>query len=83
MMNIGVQYLREHMEPKCSVHYAYLDSGCVSPNVVQNSAKLVYMVRGENVRKAKALLKRVDKIAQGAALMSECSVYDFFHLSSG
>ena len=77
LMNIGVQYLREHMEPKCSVHYAYLDSGCVSPNVVQNSAKLVYMVRGENVRKAKALLKRVDKIAQGAALMSECSVSSY------
>ena len=77
LMNIGVQYLREHMEPKCSVHYAYLDSGCVSPNVVQNSAKLVYMVRGENVRKAKALLKRVDKIAEGAAMMSECSVSSY------
>ena len=77
LMNIGVQYLREHMEPKCSVHYAYLDAGCVSPNVVQNATKLVYMVRGENVRQAKALLKRVDQIAQGAALMSECSVSSY------
>lgn len=71
LMNIGVQFLREHMDPKCSVHYSFADAGGLSPNVVQPSAKLIYMVRGENVRKAKALLKRVDKIAQGAALMTE------------
>lgn len=74
LMNIGVQFLREHMEPKCSVHYAFLDAGCVSPNVVQNTAKLVYMVRGENVRKAKELLCRVHNIAKGAAMMTGCEV---------
>lgn len=74
LMNIGVQFLREHMPPKCSVHYAFSDAGGISPNVVQPSAKLVYMVRGETVRKAKELLKRVDNIAKGAALMTDCSV---------
>jgi aminobenzoyl-glutamate utilization protein B len=77
LMNVGVQFLREHMEPKCSVHYAFLDAGCVSPNVVQNKAKLVYMIRGENVIKAKALLSRVEKIAEGAALMTGCSVESY------
>ena len=71
LMNVGVQFLREHMDPKCSVHYSFADAGGLSPNVVQPTAKLIYMVRGENVRKAKALLKRVDNIARGAALMTE------------
>ena len=74
LMNVGVQFLREHMEPKCSVHYSFADAGCISPNVVQSRAKLIYMVRAETVRKAKALLKRVDNIAKGAALMTDCTV---------
>lgn len=75
LMNVGVQFLREHMSvPKESVHYAFLDVGGVSPNVVQPTATVLYMIRGENVRKAKALKARVDKIAQGAALMTETTV---------
>lgn len=74
LMNVGVQFLREHMEPKCSVHYSIADAGGISPNVVQPTAKLVYMVRAENVRKAKALLERVNKIARGAAMMTETEV---------
>ena len=74
LMNIGVQFLREHMPPKSSIHYAFSDAGGISPNVVQTTAKLVYMVRGETVQKAKILLKRVDNIAQGAALMTDCQV---------
>ena len=74
MMNMGVQFLREHMEPKCSIHYSIADAGGISPNVVQPKAKLVYMVRAETVRKAKALLARVNDIAKGAALMSGTEV---------
>ena len=55
LMNIGVQFLREHMEPKCSIHYSVADAGGISPNVVQPTAKLVYMVRAETVRKAKGI----------------------------
>lgn len=77
LMNIGVQFLREHMPPKCSVHYAFSDAGCISPNVVQSSAKVIYMVRGETVRQAKALLARVDDIAKGAALMTGCTVSSY------
>lgn len=74
MMNMGVQFLREHMEPKCSIHYSIADAGGISPNVVQPKAKLVYMVRAGTVRKAKALLARVNDIARGAALMSGTTV---------
>ena len=71
LMNVGVQFLREHMEAKCAVHYSFADAGGLSPNVVQPTAKLIYMVRGETVRKAKQLLKRVNNIARGAALMTD------------
>ena len=74
LMHVGIQFLREHMPPNSSIHYSITDAGSVSPNVVQPAAATVLMVRGETVRKAKALLERVNKIAQGAALMTETSV---------
>ena len=74
LMNIGVQFLREHMPKTCCLHYSFLDAGGISPNVVQPTATVLYMVRGDNVRSAKALLARVDKIAQGAAMMTETTV---------
>lgn len=74
LMHVGVQFLREHMPPNSSIHYSITGGGGVSPNVVQAGAKTIFMVRGETVRKAKALLKRVDNIAKGAALMTDTQV---------
>ena len=74
LMNVGVQFLREHIRPKESVHYSFTDAGGVYPNVVQPTATLVYMIRGETVRTAKALARRVDDIARGAALMTGTTV---------
>ena len=74
LMNVGANFLREHIAPKECLHYSFLDVGGVSPNVVQPTASVLYMIRGENVRKAKALKKRVDDIAQGAALMTGTTV---------
>ena len=74
LMNVGVNFLREHMKPKESVHYSFADAGGISPNVVQPTARLIYMVRSDTVRNAKALLKRVENIAKGAALMTDTTV---------
>ena len=73
LMNTGVQYLREHMTSDCRVHYAIIDAGGVSPNVVQSEASVLYLVRANKVLDSVKLLARVDKIAQGAALMTETS----------
>ena len=35
LMNIGVQFLREHMSDRARIHYAITDAGGCSPNVVQ------------------------------------------------
>ncbi len=70
LMNVGVQFLREHMPRSASIHYAVTDAGGVSPNVVQANAKVLYMVRDESVHSALKLQKRVDDIALGASLMT-------------
>ena len=74
IMNLGVQFLREHMPPKASVHYAFTDAGGICPNVVQPTARVIYMIRGVDVRSAKALTQRVHNIAKGAALMTDTTV---------
>lgn len=71
LMNIGVQFLREHMSDKARIHYAITDAGGNSANVVQPRASVLYMVRSNHVAEAVELQKRVDKIAEGAALMTE------------
>ena len=74
LMNVGVQFLREHMRHCESVHYSFLDVGGPSPNVVQPTASVLYMVRSGNVRNAKELLERVHNIARGACLMTGITV---------
>ncbi|MBE6970279.1 MAG: amidohydrolase [Ruminococcaceae bacterium] len=78
LMNLGVQFLREHMDGSCRVHYAITDAGGVSPNVVQSRAAVLYMVRGIQVEQSLRLLERVDKIAEGAALMTETTLQRLF-----
>lgn len=70
LMNVGVQFLREHMMHTDRVHYAITDNGGLSPNVVQPVGQVLYMVRSTTVAKAKQLLERVEDIAKGAALMT-------------
>ena len=78
LMNIGVNYLREHMKRECSVHYAMVDGGGLSPNVVQPHASVLYMVRSVLVKDTLELQERVDKCAEGAALMTGTSFERIF-----
>jgi len=78
LMNTGVQYLREHMKKDCYIHYAMVDGGGISPNVVQPHASVLYMVRSCLVKDTLDLQKRVDKIADGAALMTETTYERIF-----
>lgn len=78
LMNTGVQYLREHMKSDCRIHYAITNAGGDSPNVVQPEAHVLYMVRSVEVEDSIALQERVDKIAEGAALMTETSFERIF-----
>ncbi len=70
LMNIGVQFLREHIPSSCRIHYAITDTGGLSPNVVQAHAEVLYLIRGVNNQITAELYDRVNDIAKGAALMT-------------
>ncbi len=74
LMNVGVNYMREHMPSSARIHYAVTDTGGSAPNVVQARAAVRYLVRARELPELHALNARVFKIAQGAALMTETSV---------
>ncbi len=71
LMNVGVNYLREHIVPEARIHYAVTNTGGISPNVVQADAEVLYLIRAPKVQQVDDIYKRVCKIAEGAALMTE------------
>lgn len=74
LMNVGVNYMREHMIPEARVHYAVTDTGGDAPNVVQGHAQVIYSVRAPQTDQTYDLVQRVHNIARGAALMTETQV---------
>ena len=74
LMNVGVQYLREHIPQESRIHYAYLDAGGTAPNVVQGKAKTRYAIRSTTLSGMFALNERVQQIARGAAMMTGTEV---------
>ena len=76
LMNIGANYLREHMPSSARVHYAYMDAGGQAPNVVQSRVTIRYLVRADDLRQLRELVERVRAIAQGATLMTETTVQE-------
>lgn len=74
LMNVGVNYLREHIKPDARIHYAVTNTGGHSPNVVQSDAEVLYLIRSPHLAEAKELYRRVSNIAEGAAKMTETTV---------
>ena len=73
LMNVGVNYLREHMIPDARVHYV-ITKGGIAPNVVPDFAESLYSVRAPRTDQLDALFERVQDIAKGAALMTGTEV---------
>ena len=71
LMNVGCNYLREHVIDAARIHYAYSDAGGTAPNVVQAHAVVKYGVRAPRVSQMKELFDRVVNVARGAALMTD------------
>ncbi len=74
LMNVGVNYMREHMPSDARIHYAMIDSGGIAPNVVQARARVRYSVRAMDLPQMMELLERVKDCARGAALMTGTKV---------
>ncbi|WP_280166058.1 M20 family metallopeptidase [Priestia aryabhattai] len=74
LMNIGVNYLREHIIQEARVHYAITNAGGFSPNVVQPNAEVLYLVRAPEISQVQEIYERVCNIAKGAAIMTGTEV---------
>ena len=44
-MNVGVNYMREHIPDSAKVHYAYMDIGGNAANVVHAKATVRHLIR--------------------------------------
>jgi aminobenzoyl-glutamate utilization protein B len=79
LMNIGANFLREHMRPEYRIHYAFLDCGGTAPNVVQSRSTVRYLIRATDQKAVRELKRRVDLIAGGAAMMTETQTSQKIH----
>jgi len=70
LMNIGLNYLREHVIQDARMHYV-IEAGGGQPNVVPDYARSWYLIRAPEREQVDSIYSRVLKIAEGAILMTE------------
>jgi len=73
LMNIGANYLREHIIEKARMHYVITDGGG-EPNVVPAHAAAWYYVRAPEREQVEEVFARLSDVARGAALMTGTEV---------
>lgn len=73
LMNIGVNYLREHISPEARVHYV-ITKGGEAPNIVPPLAEVWYYIRAPKRTQVEEIYTRIVDIAKGAELMTGTSV---------
>ena len=74
IMDIGVNYMREHMIDAARVHGAITNSGGIAPNVIPSEAQILYAIRAPKVTQVQKLFERMCDIARGAALITGTTV---------
>lgn len=72
LMNVGVNYLREHVPDDVRMHYIYTNGG-EKPNIVPDRAEVWYYLRANSRKTVDDVRERVLNIARGAALMTGTS----------
>lgn len=73
LMNMGAEFMREHVSDDARIHYSILDGGG-APNVVPSSASVWYFVRAPSRDGVERITDWLDEVAEGAALMTQTSV---------
>ena len=79
-MDIGWDKLREHLEPTQRSHRVITNGGD-QPNVIPNRSTIWWFFREATAEKTRVLFEKANRVAQGAALMTETS-YDVNVLSA-
>ena len=69
LMNVGVNYLREHVADDVRMHYTYTNTDGPA-NIVPPYASTNYFIRSNQWERTRDASERVDNCARGAALMT-------------
>ena len=69
LMNVGANFLREHVHQSTRIHYVITDGG-LAPNVVPSRAEVWYYVRAPRRAQVEEVYGRLLDIARGASLMT-------------
>ncbi len=70
LMNVGANYMREHIIPDARIHYIITNGG-EAPNVVPEEAEVYYFVRAPERHQVEEIYNRLIKVAEGAKMMTE------------
>lgn len=73
LMNVGANYLREHIIDAARIHYSITNGGS-QPNIVHPEAEVWYYIRAPYRESVDGVTERLIKIAKGAAMMTETEV---------
>lgn len=73
VMNVAVNYMREHVPDGTRIHYVVTDGG-KAPNVVPDKAEVYYYVRHTDPQIVRDVVGRIQKAAEGAAMATETKV---------
>lgn len=69
LFTIGINFMREHVQPSTRMHYTLPEAGDV-PNVVADHARVWIWLRDWKREEVESLLARARRMAEGAALMT-------------
>lgn len=70
LMNVGANYLREHVLDGTRIQYIITDGGQAA-NIVPETAEVEYIIRAERPDYLEEVVGRIRNIAKGAALMTD------------
>lgn len=73
LMNVGANYLREHIIDSARIHYTITNAGG-APNIIPKEAESWYFVRAPHRKDVEEITRRLFEIAKGAAMMTETTV---------
>jgi amidohydrolase len=73
LMNVGANYLREHIHAQARIHYVITNGGG-APNIVPAKASVWYYVRAPKREIVEETYARLINISRGAALMTDTTV---------
>ena len=80
LMNVGANYMREHILDQNRIHYIITNGG-LEPNTVPAEAAVWYNVRAPKKAIAQDTFRWLTEIAQGAAMMTQTKLSDIRMIS--